>query len=174
MQNILFETYNSYKNNLNRIIKKSKREYFVSKFNGCKNDTKNTWTLMNSILAKNIRKSEKITLLDGHGGEVLEPVDVANTFCEYFSTVANRLDADIPLTNTDLMYCMPPDPVSASFSPSPATISEVQKMIAAFSNKPSKINVLLVFVFKKLSFILALVICDIFNTSKNQRISPPT
>ena len=111
--------------------------------------------------------------MDGHGGEVLEPVDVANTFCEYFSTVANRLDADIPLTNTDLMYYMP-DPVSASFSPSPATISEVQKIIVAFLNKPSKINVLPVFVFKKLSYIIALVICDIFNTSKNQRISPLT
>ena len=34
MQNIQFETYNSYENNLNRIIKKSKREYFVSNFNG--------------------------------------------------------------------------------------------------------------------------------------------
>ena len=34
MQNIQFETYNSYENNLNRIIKKSKREYFFSNFNG--------------------------------------------------------------------------------------------------------------------------------------------
>ena len=59
MQSIQFEMYNSYKNNLNRIIKKSKREYFVSKFNGCKNDFKNTWKLINSILAKNIRKLEK-------------------------------------------------------------------------------------------------------------------
>ena len=57
----------------------------------------------------------KIIPLDGHRGEILEPVDVANTFCEYFSTVANRLDTDIPLTNTDLMYYMP-DPEPACFS----------------------------------------------------------
>ena len=105
--------------------------------------------------------------MDGRGGEILEPVDVANTFCEYFSTVANRLDADIPLTNTDQMYYMP-DPVPASISPPSATISEVQKIIAAFPNKSSKINVIPVFVFKKLSYIIAPVICDIFNTSKNQ------
>ena len=105
--------------------------------------------------------------MDGRGGEILEPVDVANTFCEYLSTVANRLDADIPLTNTDQMYYMP-DPVPASFSPPSATISEVQKIIAAFPNKPSKINVNTVFVFKKLSYIKAPLICDIFNTSKNQ------
>ena len=110
--------------------------------------------------------------MDCHGGEILEPVDVANTFCGYFSTViANRLDADIPLTNTDPMYYMP-DPEPASFSPPSATIIEVQKIIAAFPNKPSKINVLPVFAFKKLSYIIAPVICDIFNTSKNQGIFP--
>ena len=69
------------------------------------------------------------------------------------------------------MYYMP-DPVPAPFSPPSATISEVQIIIAAFPNKPSKINVLPVFVFKKLSYIIAPVICDIFNTSKNQGIFP--
>ena len=171
--NATFTTYNTYKNNLNRLLKKAKKEYYNKKFNDCKKNNKKTWKIINSILSKKIKKNENITLQDGEGREVDGPVDVANAFCEYFATIATRLDADIPVTVTDPMSYMP-EPVPENFIPSPATEEEVVNIISSFQNKSCHINSIPIFIFKKLSPYLAPVLCEIFNDAITQGIFPST
>ena len=91
---IAFQEYNNYKNNLCRVIRKSKRDYFIKKINSCKNDIKGSWKIINSILSKKFKKSDIITILDSRGREIHDSNVIANDFCNYFSP----LHTDLTLT----------------------------------------------------------------------------
>ena len=162
--NISFQRYNLYKNNLNNVIKKAKRNFYISKFENSNRNIKKTWKTINSVLTKSKKTSNKISLLDRNGDEVHDPVNIANMFCDHFSTIADQLDADIPMTNTDPM-CYMPDPVPESFIPSPTSTEEIENLICSLSDKPCHINNIPIFIIKKLSHIIAPVICDIFTDS---------
>lgn len=88
--------------------------------------------------------------MDSRGTEILDPVDVANKFCNYFSTVACKLDSDIPTIQTDPMSYMP-EPISDSFSASLVTTEEVIQVLSSLQNKPAHVNNIPIFVFKKFS-----------------------
>ena len=87
--------YNSYKNNLCHEIKNVKKTYFCKKFENCINDSKKTWKTLNSILS-NKRKIESHIVLTGDNDEdICDSLEIANKFCNFFSTIADRLDEAI-------------------------------------------------------------------------------
>ena len=130
-----------------------------------------TWNVIGSILSKQNSKSSCLTLLDDQGNEISSPSDVSGKFCEHFATVASKLYADIPVTMTDPMTFMP-DPVTDSFTPSPTTADEVNNIISSLQNKPSHVNVIPIFIIKKLSTFVSPIICNIFNSSISDGIFP--
>ena len=74
---IAFETYNNYTYNLQRIMEKAKRDYFVRRLNNnCENNIKKTCKIVNSLLSKPYKKCT--TLLDSSGAEVHDSRDIAN------------------------------------------------------------------------------------------------
>lgn len=162
--NIPFEEYNRYKNNLNSKLRKSKRAYYMYKFNNCRNNQKQTWKTINNLLSKVKSKPNNVTLLDEHGVEAHNSDSVANIFCSHYSTIADKLDTDIPRTTTDPLSFMP-DPVTTDFSPSPATDDEVIKVIDDLKDKPCNVNNIPICIFKRNAIHIAPVISDIFNTS---------
>ena len=117
---IPLEFYKRNKNNVNRISKASKSNYFSNKFEQCQSNIKSTWLTINSVLGHKRKKSDNITLLDRGGDEFSDSQSVANAFCNYFSTVATTPDSNIPTTGTDPMYYMP-DLLPESFFATPAT-----------------------------------------------------
>ena len=169
--NTSFEVYNSYKNNLNSKIRSEKRNYFTNKFNMCSDNIKETWRNINKILSKPKKKSNKVTLRDSDGKLVDSNADISNMFCNYFSSVANNLDSQIPHTNKNPLDYLP-NPIDSSFHPSPASASEVKKLLLSFKNKPCHHNSIPVYIFKKIANIIAPVIADIFNVSLNSGVFP--
>ena len=117
----------------------------------------------NNKLLKSKNKQKKIvSLLDNDGNEFSEPRQMADAFCNYFSNVADNLDASIPQTNTDPMSFMP-DPIPQSFVSNPSTNEEVDALIKSLPNKSSHINNIPVFIYKRLSSLISPIISDIFN-----------
>ena len=163
--NVSFQYYNNYKNNLCRLIKESKHNYFINKFNSNKNNIGRTWKLIHSIMSKSSKKSDYVTLLDESNNEIKDPVDVSNSFCDFFCSVAGRLDADLQRTEKDPMTYMP-DTLPDVFVPNPATPDEVEQLINSFKEKPCNINAIPIFIFKKLSIIIiAPVISNMLNSA---------
>ena len=78
---IAFETFNNSKSNLQRMMKRAKRDYFVRRLNNCKNNVKKTWKIVNSLLSKP-NKKKCTTLLDwcDADAEVHDSRDVANVY----------------------------------------------------------------------------------------------
>ena len=114
--NINFDVYNSYKNNLCHKIKNTKKTYFCKMFENCKNDSKKTWKTITSILS-NKRKIESHIVLTGDNDEdICDSLEIANKFCNFFSTIVDRLDETIPTTDTDPMDCLP-DALPHQFTP---------------------------------------------------------
>ena len=161
---VSFATYNQYKNNLNISIRRARKNFFIRKFNNCRHDIKKTWKIINSVLSTNKKTDRVVTILDSEGCEISSPPGVSGAFCDYFSTVATRLDSDIPTTQTDPMYYMP-DRLPDCFNSAPCTSDEVDKIILALRNKPCNINSIPIFIFKKLSPFISPVLTDIFNSA---------
>ena len=166
-----FEVYNQYKNNLNRNIKLSKKAYYERKFDDCKNNIKKTWQTINSVLCKSKKQNYIPVLLDSHGVELSGSNNICEYFCNHFSTIADKLDADIPRTMTDPMDFMP-DPVPDSFTLDPTTPEEIQTVINSFSDKPASVNTIPVFIYKKIAPVISPILCIIFNESLTKGIFP--
>ena len=157
-----FDFYNSYKNNISTILNKAKKDYYRNKFSLCYGDGRSTWKTINSLLNNKRQKQKIVSLLDNDGNEFSEPRQMADAFCNYFSNVADNLDASIPQTNTDPLSFMP-DPIPQSFVLNFSTNQEVDALIKSLPNKSSHINNILVFIYKRLSCLISPIISDIFN-----------
>ena len=156
---ISFDFYNSYKNNISTILNRAKKDYYRNKFSLCYGDGRSTWKTINSLLNNKRQKQKIVSLLDN---EFSEPRQMADAFCNYFSNVADNLDASIPQTNTDSMSFMP-DPIPQSFVLNPSTNQEVDALIKSLPNKSSHMNNIPVFIYKRLSSLISPIISYIFN-----------
>ena len=81
---IPLEFYNKYKNNVNRILRASKSNYFSNKFEQCQSNIKSTWLTINAVLGHKGKKSDNITILDSGGDEFSDSqsVPVPDAFCD--------------------------------------------------------------------------------------------
>ena len=166
-----FETYNSHKNRVSKILKRAKINYYSNKFHSVKNNIKKCWKTINSIFRTERKKVESVVLVNDDGREVWESEDVSEMFCDYFSRIATDLDNDIPRSNTDPLSYLPPR-ADRSFFAKHATIDEINKIIMSLPNKGCDINAIPIFIYKKLSMYLSPIICDIFNSSVSEGIFP--
>jgi len=167
---ILFQRYNSYKNHISRIIRRSKSRYFYTKFNACKNDPKNTWRTINSLMNRSVNRSDVREVCDGNT-LLSQPLDIANHFNLYFSSIASTLDNDIPHVDTSpLDYLGEIQPQSFFFRP--VTKCEVKREINKLPNKTSTLKCVPLFIFKYFADILSPIISCLFNSSVDCGLFP--
>ena len=111
-------------------------------------------------------------MLNYRGTEITQPVRIAETFGEYFASVASDLDQTVsPVRNV-----APSDyfvnPAVSSFFVSPATRDEVANVINAFPTKGGYIKWIPVYIYKRLSAFLSDRISEMFNASVTEGIFP--
>ena len=107
-----------------------------------------TWRTVNTLFGRSTDKTSNITLLDDNGEDVSDPKSVSNLFCDYFSTIATKLNEKISNSNTDPMKYMPPRQ-RQSFFASPASVAETKKLIISLPNKGCNKKSIPVFIYKK-------------------------
>ena len=83
---------------------------------------KKTWKIIKSFFSNIKRKANNTELLDEAGNSINNPIDVANKFCDFFSTVADKLDEKYhrltPTRCTSGMTPVMPDRIPATVFPS--------------------------------------------------------
>lgn len=79
-------------------MKIKKQSYYINLFEQNKNNTRKQWSVINSILGITKHKSNIVSIkkIDCTDNLINDPLDIANEFNMYFSTVVNRL-----MTNLD-------------------------------------------------------------------------
>ena len=162
--------YNKYRNLLTKIISKAKNNHYCNYFNSCKNDLKKTWKKIKNILSSN-HKSNIIDKIRSNDSILDDPVDVCNSFVEYFSSVASDLDSKLPNTNIS-----PTDYISVNVSHSmfltPVSVSECLYVISNLKNKSYGINSIPVSIFKLIKSFIVHPLTTLINFSFQSGIFP--
>ena len=119
------QKYNVARNTYFRIVAIEKQNYFKNLFTKHKNDIKKTWHSIHLLLGKE-KKQSGCKIISAEGKDLTEPVEIANHFNNYFSTVAENLVKKIPSTNTNPSSFLGPN-LSYSFYLYPTTPKEIKK-----------------------------------------------
>ena len=170
MGNISFDIYNSFKKRLTKQINLAKKIYFINKLTINRKNIKTTWRTINSMLNRSC-KNPILTTIIGGDFERSEPLSIANSFLDYFSTAPTNIANLIPASNTDSLSYMPPSNRN-SFFISPVTVDEVCSVMVGLQNKSSPLNTIPVFMYKIAAPIVAPLICDIFSSSVQEGSFP--
>jgi len=158
-----YNAYNTFKNHVTRILKLTKRRYFINKFSAEISNSRETWKIINSLVNKsrsNLVPSEMLsdqTVVTGS-------VNIANCFNRYFSGIAARLDAGIPSTNVSPIDYIG-DRLPYSFFVRPVTELDALTEINALKIKPSNLLSIPNFIYKICRDIFSPLISNLFNLS---------
>ena len=155
-------TYNIYKNTLKKIIRTSKKQYFIDKFNQHSHDIKKTWNIINSVIRPGKRKAT-VSKLSHDGIEISDKKIIANTFNTHFSNIGTRLKNALPTDNELSFSRFLPSPNAHSIFLSPSTPTEVEMLIKGMKNKKQNLHSPSISLFKENAVILSRSISSIFN-----------
>ena len=84
--------YKKYRNLLSTLMKKSKQAYYDRYFERNWNNIKNMWKWIKSLVSlKTLASSIPTVLSLDNGDTITNPYDIANTFNNYFASIALKL-----------------------------------------------------------------------------------
>ena len=88
--------YKKYRNLLSTLMKKSKQAYYDKYFERNWNNIKNTWKGIKSLISlKTIASNVPTVLSLDNGDTITNPYDIANTFNNYFASIAETTKRSI-------------------------------------------------------------------------------
>jgi len=167
---VSFQTYNTYKNVITRILKRKKSEYFSRKFQVIGSDARGTWREINTLIGRK-NSNKPLSELVHDGITCSAPQDIANSFNTYFTNVAAELDRKIPVRNIRPTSYMG-DRNSSSFFINPALTADVRAAICGLKNKSSGLYCVPVFIYKTCADLLYSIIARLFNMSVSSGVFP--
>ena len=94
----LHTRYKEYRNLLSTLLKRSKTNYYNPYFDINWNNIKNTWKEIKSILSIKPNPSDIPKILNTNDSNITNPVEIANVFNNYFSSIASQTKVNIKQT----------------------------------------------------------------------------
>ena len=163
--------YTAYKNVLTSLLRREKKMYFSRQLNNFKNNSKQTWNVINRILNKN-KDKQQISEINNNGNILKEPCAIAESFNNYFSNIGINLANNIPPSNQHFTdFLKEPNPNSLFFDP--VHEAEILDIVNNLDNKKSCghdgiNNIVLKYVISEIAQPLA----HVFNLSVSSGIVP--
>ena len=162
--------YKTYRDNLNHLIRKSKKKHYTQYFFDAKNDMKKMWRQINKIIHKGKNKDNINCIKTSHRIEN-NPYVLDKKFNNYFTTIAQNLVSKLK-TTPDFQQFLDPQ-VQESIFLSPTTNEEVAKhMNSLNSKKSSDIYGMSATFLKTLSLSVSETLSTLYNKSLSQGIFP--
>ena len=94
-KNEVHQQYKYYRNLLSTLMKKSKQNYYERFFKNNLNNLKNIWKGIRSLIAIKHSPASNIHMLTHKGATVTDPLNIANIFNDYFSSITEKTKANI-------------------------------------------------------------------------------
>jgi hypothetical protein len=86
--------YKMYKSELNKVLRKAEREYYLEKFDKEQNNIKKTWSILKDVI--NTKKKQQCSKSFTHNGiEYTNPKQIADKFNNYFANIGSDLASKI-------------------------------------------------------------------------------
>ncbi len=131
------QEYKAMKKIYNRMLKKSKYNYFAEHLKLNTNNPKKTWQLINLALNKGHKTTANSEILINNQ-ICSNQITIANAFNNFFKNAAINITKKIPKPlNTYEHYLKKTPKIHDSFNFKPVSLIEIQKTINSFTNKSS-------------------------------------
>ena len=154
---------NFFRNKVKSVIKKQKAIFFKNYFRFNQKNIRNTWKMINTISNSNPNKSAIKAIL-WNNVEYTSDSQISDAFNEYFSSIPNLLENNLPSSNIDPLSFVNLNQISSMYL-YPVCTSECLKIIKNLKNTKENIDSLPVFLFKQYADLLVHEMCDIINLS---------
>ena len=162
--------YVSYRNKLTHLIRISCKNHYSNTFNLHKNNIKNTWQTINSILGKT-KKTTDPTYFSDNSTKLTDPDIIASRFNKFFAEIGPKLASQIhsPCNYTDFLKT----PFDKSIFFKPTSPKEILDIIGKFKNgKSSGYDDISPSVVKQIAPFISKPLAHIFNLSLSTGIFP--
>ena len=123
--------YKNYKNKLSSTLRAAKRNYFEKKFEECKSNMKSTGRLVNEIINKRKSRNSVQSSFVIDNKEITDPVEIANHFCEFFTSIGPSLAKMIPPSTSSFRSFLSGSFINFIFL-EPITEHEISEICASF------------------------------------------
>ena len=124
----LHSRYKQYRNRIVSLLRTSKKLYYRQYFNNNLNNLSNIWKGIREIISLKPSSSNTIISLQINDSICSNPLTVAETFNDYFTSVADKVREEIPFTSHHFSEWLPQSKPS-SFFIQPVSPNEVSKII---------------------------------------------
>ena len=158
--------YKKYRNLLSTLMKKSKQAYYDKCFERNWNNIKNTWKGIKSLISlKTVAPSVPTVLSLDNGDTITNPYDTANTFNNYFASIAETTKKSIKYSHKHFSDYLSNESSSTMFL-QPTDKEEIANIISSLnSNKTSGPNSIPYRVLFLLKNEISKQLADLFNLS---------
>ena len=158
--------YKKYRNLLSTLMKKSKQAYYDKYFERNWNNIKNTWKGIKSLISlKTVASSVPTVLSLDNGDPITNPYDIANTFNNYFASIAETTKKSIKYSHKHFSDYLSNESSSTIFL-QPTDKEEIANIISSLnSNKTSGPNSIPYRVLFLLKNEISKQLADLFNLS---------
>ena len=163
-------TNNRFKNRVNGMVQKSRKNYYKNIFENCSRNLKKTWKCINELMCRSNRKNEiKDMVFDGvsYGSSL----GIAEKFNEFFINIAKKLDNELPPNNADPLLSLP-SPLPNSFHLFDISEGECRKLIRNLKIVSTDLNTMPVKLFKEYSNYFVYPLCKLINLSYASGVFP--
>ena len=160
---ISVETNNRFKNQVNKLVKETKDNYYINLFCSCRNDMRRSWRALNGLCGRGGKSKVEIEKLIVDDVPILRSGEIAETLNDFFVSVGTNLEASLP----------PPPQVAPRVPPVqnssiylfPVSFGECNKIIQALKNTKNSIDYIPVKIFKSISSSIVKPLTQLINSS---------
>ena len=126
----------TYNNILQKNIRQSKKDYYYSRFQKFKNDSRKIWGEINTLISKkkNKKQSPKYFLINNE--EITESKEISESFNNYFATIGTIENNNISTTSNNYRQFMK-NRVTFDFKFKTTATEQIEKIIKALKPKTS-------------------------------------
>ena len=159
-------TYCKLRNQVTKINRSSKKEYYQNKINDSKNDSKQLWKILNQIMGRSSQQTH--SFIEINGAFLTKPVDIANYFNNYFTSKVENLRAIMTPSDGSSSCALIENYImkekNCQFDFMEVTISDIVKLLSLLPcDKPAGTDMLDSKLLRIASCYVSSPICHIFN-----------
>ena len=168
-QRISQKTFTDFRNILNKQICEAKERFYHNKFKENEGNVKKTWEIINNVIKSKSKINPQIIINEGN--QEIPKIDVPNKFINYFTSIADTLISNLPLTNTNpSSYLI--NRTQNSFFMYPIDKKEIECAINDLKNNGRGVHKISSSVLKQSKSIISDILVFIFNLCITQGYFP--
>ena len=157
---VTFQENNVFKNRVQKILHHAKITYYQNLFERNRSNIRKTWDTINSLVNRNLNNKSIIKIIN-NSQECVDSFEIAEIFNEYFTSIAEKLDSELP--SNDISPLVHVKRNYTSFFLAPVSSHECSLIIKNLKHTGQHIDTISICVLKDVSDFVAPIISNLIN-----------